>query len=517
METCSIRLVPENTSQTFEKGTLLLDALMEMGIMLKTPCGGRGTCGKCSVKVHGSLSEPTDQEKKFLINRTEYRLACQASITGDVEVFIDRAYSIKSKQYPMVNSKGLFSIAVDIGTTSVKISIVDHSSNRSYKLDDFLNPQRKFGYDVITRIAAAADPKKHQIMIRQIRNILSLSISEACNEMSISHNQIEAISFSGNTTMLYLLFGIDVQPLGKYPYTAERLDFNNFSAADIDAKKFFNSKILALPAASSFLGSDFMGGLAICHERDLTKNVYFIDLGTNGEMFLINSNKKIFATSCAIGPALEGMNISCGMTADTGAITHAWIESGSLQYQMIGTGRPAGITGTAVIDIISILLKKNIIQVNGTFIKNHSHITLPSPLSFSYNSGIKQVTLWNNLALTQKDIRNVQLAKAASLAASRILLREAVCSEKEIKYVVISGAFGEHLEIDNFKRLEFIPNFPNAEYHYFGNTSLEAAQRVCLDKNFLKKVKQLRERINEVELSQKNEFNNEFINAINFN
>jgi len=152
----------------------------------------------------------------------------------------------------MVNSKGLFSIAVDIGTTSVKISIVDHSSNRSYKLDDFLNPQRKFGYDVITRIAAAADPKKHQIMIRQIRNILSLSISEACNEMSISHNQIEAISFSGNTTMLYLLFGIDVQPLGKYPYTAERLDFNNFSAADIDAKKFFNSKILALPAASSF-------------------------------------------------------------------------------------------------------------------------------------------------------------------------------------------------------------------------------------------------------------------------
>jgi len=129
-------------------------------------------------------------------------------------------------------------------------------------------------------------------MIRQIRNILSLSISEACNEMSISHNQIEAISFSGNTTMLYLLFGIDVQPLGKYPYTAERLDFNNFSAADIDAKKFFNSKILALPAASSFLGSDFMGGLAICHERDLTKNVYFIDLGTNGEMFLINSNKK---------------------------------------------------------------------------------------------------------------------------------------------------------------------------------------------------------------------------------
>jgi len=101
-----------------------------------------------------------------------------------------------------------------------------------------------------------------------------------------------------------------------------------------------------------------MGGLAICHERDLTKNVYFIDLGTNGEMFLINSNKKIFATSCAIGPALEGMNISCGMTADTGAITHAWIESGSLQYQMIGTGRPAGITGTAVIDIISILLQK---------------------------------------------------------------------------------------------------------------------------------------------------------------
>ncbi|MCK4252475.1 DUF4445 domain-containing protein [candidate division WOR-3 bacterium] len=383
-------------------------------------------------------------------------------------------------------------------------------------LDTFLNPQRRFGHDVITRISASSDSTIFCQLVQQIRERIFSSISQALRQISLPYNKIESLVFSGNTTMLHLLFELEVSSMGIYPYHTKRLNFNDFKPADIGADMFPHSQIYALPTVSSFLGGDLTGGLTLCYEMGLRSHTFFIDLGTNGELSLINSAGEIFATSCAMGPALEGMNISCGMTADVGAITHVWTDKGSLRYEMIGDSTPVGITGTALIDILSILLEENILTDEGAFANDIDSMLLPSPAKYLLKGNVKQINLWGDISLTQKDVRNVQLAKGASLTASRILLKEAGCSSEEIEQVIIAGAFGKHLNMDNFKRLKFIPGFSAASYHFLGNTSLKAAERACFEQNFLKKASLIRDRVHEIELSMRPTFNKEFIDALNF-
>ncbi len=512
----SITLIPGNQTGHFPKGTLLLDALMDMGVNIKTPCGGKGICGKCRIRVTGELSGKTEAEKKIPTNKTNDRLACQAHLSGDTKVFIDENHFISRKTYPKVNPDDHFAVAVDVGTTSVNISLVSLSQGVAFDLDTFLNPQRRFGFDVISRIAAASDPINRQTMTRQIRQTIFNAIASALNAMNIPCPAIEQIIFSGNTTMLYLLFGLDVSGLGRFPFHAPCLDFDNFTLKDINADLFPHARISAIPAVSAFLGGDLVGGLTLCYEMGFTENIFFIDLGTNGELFLINGSGDIYAASCAMGPALEGMNISWGMTADDGAVTHVRIDSGKLAYNMIGEGPPVGLAGTALIDIISCFLSEGLINRNGAFVDGLENRQLPHPAQYSDGLSPKQIRLWGDIAISQKDVRNLQLAKGASLSASRFILQAADCSQDEVKHVLIAGAFGSHLDLDNFKCLGFIPEFPEADYHYLGNTSLKAAGNACFNDNFLKNAARFRDRVTEVELAKNPEFNNAFIKALDF-
>ena len=512
----SITLIPGNQTGDFPKGTLLLDALMDMGVIIKTPCGGKGICGKCRTRVTGELSRKTGAEKKILGNETSDRLACQARLSGDTCVFIDENRLTSRKTYPEINPDDRFAVAVDVGTTSVNLSLVSLLRKKTFDLDAFLNPQRRFGFDVISRIAAANDPANRRTMTRQIQQTIFNTMASALKAMNIPCPDIERIVFSGNTTMLYLLFGLDVSELGRYPFHAPCLDFDNFIPKNIGTDLFPHTHISAIPAVSAFLGGDLVGGLTLCHEMEFTENIFFIDLGTNGELFLINGAKNIFAASCAMGPALEGMNISWGMTADDGAVTHAWIDSEKLAYKMIGKGPPVGLTGTALIDIIACFLVKGFINKNGAFASELKHRLLPHPARYSDRLTPKQICLWNDIAISQKDIRNLQLAKGASLAASRFILQSAACPADEVKHVLIAGALGSHLDLDNFKGLGFIPEFPKADYHYLGNTSLKAAGNACFSDNFLKEAARFRDRVTEVELAKNPDFTREFIRALDF-
>jgi len=512
----SVTLIPGNQTGSFPKGTLLVDALLDIGVNIKTPCGGKGICGKCRTKAMGDLSGATAAEQKILNNDSNTRLACQARLAGDVSVFVDENHLISRKTYPKVNPDDHFAVAVDVGTTSVNLSLISLPRGDAFDLDTFLNPQRRFGHDVISRIAAASDPANRKTMTRQIRKAIFNAIKRALKAMDLPCPSIEQIVFSGNTTMLYLLFGLDVSELGRYPFHAKCLDFEKFSSADIDAGQFKNTRISAIPSVSAFLGGDLVGGLTFCHEKGYTENTFFIDLGTNGELFFINGSGNIYAASCAMGPALEGMNISWGMTADDGAVTHVRIDSGKLAYSMIGEGPPVGLTGTALIDIISCFLTEGVINRNGAFVDGLENRQLPHPARYSDGLTPKQIRLWGDIAISQKDVRNLQLAKGASLSASRFILQSAGCTADEVRHVLIAGAFGSHLDLDNFKCLGFIPEFPRANYHYLGNTSLKAAGNACFRDIFLKDAARLRDSVKEVELARNPEFNNEFIRALNF-
>lgn len=511
----TVTVNPAGKSQTFPEGTLLADALLDMGIPLKTPCGGKGTCGHCRVPVTGIQADITPNEERALRGKHGYRLACQLPLIGDVEVSIDETIREKQRCYPNLEDNRPYCLAVDIGTTNVRISIVDPGSGSSYLLDSFLNPQRRFGHDVISRISAASQrgvPGKMQGLIR--KSVFS-SISQALDAMDISSERVSCIAFSGNTTMLYLLLGNDVTPLGKYPYPVSAREFSALTVGDLGGSLIPETPVYILPVLSAFLGGDLIGGLALCHTNGVRRNAFFIDLGTNAELFLMDRAGQVYATSCAMGPALEGINITWGMTAEDGAITHVMQEPGGLFYEVMGGIRPSGISGTGLIDLISLLLEKGIIEESGVFALP-AGMNLPSPLDFGETDGVRELRIQDDITLTQVDIRTVQLAKGASLAASELLLKEARCSTDDIENVFIAGAFGEHLDMEHFSRLGFIPEFKNAHSRFLGNTSLQAAQMTCRDARFLENATRLRDRTRELVLANHPGFQDTFIRALSF-
>jgi uncharacterized 2Fe-2S/4Fe-4S cluster protein (DUF4445 family) len=506
MKKCLLTLIPSGKAQSFLRGMLLADALLEMGVRLRTPCGGRGTCGKCQVQIAGIINHSSPDSEP--VSADGGCPACRTYLHGNANVHIDEESNQIDYRFPNLPLDEIFCLAVDIGTTSVKVALVK-KSGETYLLDNFLNPQRRYGDDIISRIAAADNKSVHEYLTSSIRKSITVSINYALEKMHLPKERIDCIAFSGNTTMLYLFLGLDVVSLGRAPYFAPIRDFDNLPS-DLGFSPLTQVKIL--PVHSAFLGADLIGSLAVCDSLKYKEKTFFIDLGTNGEIFLINPQGEIFATSCAMGPALEGMNITCGMTADDGAITHVRDENCDLMYDILGQGRPAGICGTALIDLLSIFLKRGIVEPGGVI----KSVSLPYPALYAERAGQKHIDLWENITVTQKDIRQVQLAKGASLAAALRLLAVSGCAKEDIKQVIIAGALGEYLDLVNFRRLGFIPEFPQATFSYLGNTSLMAAARGCINDDFIGTVRQLRDSVNEVTLVQDTGFQELYLDCLSF-
>lgn len=496
-----VTLLPSGLSRTFPPGTILADALFDMGVSVATPCGGKGTCGKCVVRIHGEPGEV---------------LACRTPLTHDTLVHADPGAGPTVTQAAGLSRISRPAAALDIGTTSVKIALVDTHSAMSWETCSFLNPQRRFGHDVISRIAAASDAVARESLTSLIHSAVRMHLNAALNSSGCEAMSLERLAVSGNTTMLYLFLGIDVQPLGRYPFRLAGRDFPDVAPERAGLDAGCSTTVSALPVLSAFIGADLIGGLALCHNMAETARTFFIDLGTNGEIFVVDGTGRIFATSCAMGPALEGMNISWGMTALDGAITHVRETSQGLAYDMLGTGEPAGITGSALVDLLAILLDRGILSASGSITRNPCAIDLPPPIELVFDDGALALNLWGKIRLTQKDIRNIQLAKAASLAASRMLLEAAGMHPGQVRHVYVAGALGQHMDLDHFRRLGFIPDFPHADFSYLGNTSLRAAVEACLDPGFMGSAATLRDRTREVVLAEQRVFQEMFIQAINF-
>lgn len=515
MKKRSVTILPEQIKVSCEAGSLLLDVLTEAGVVLRTPCGGRGVCGKCVVEVRGGASEMTMSETDILGGDPEKRLACQAYITGDLQVVTQSPGRLLSFDISELKTDLAYGLAVDIGSTSIQISLVDLPSGQSRVVDSFLNPQRRFGHDVIARIAASVDEEVYGKMVRLLRWRIGRAVLDFLSNAGIVPKQVERVVFSGNTVMMYFLSGLDVKALGVYPYTSDIRDFESFSGQIFGWPVELSPELFALPAASSFLGSDLVGGLAIADKRGFCRNTFFLDIGTNGEMFLRTPTDQILGTSCAMGPAMEGMNITSGMTADIGAVNHVWEEKGRVAFNVIGDASPSGICGTGLIDLIALMADAGIVLPSGKFSGSAQELSESLGLSF-YNGAVQTVFLAEKAGVSQKDIRSVQLAKSATLAAATILLQDTGCAKEDIEYVIIAGALGENLSAASFRRLSFLPEFPNAKYIFAGNTSLAAAEAACSDWSFYKRSRCLRDRTRVLDLSTHPRFFELFMKSFSF-
>ena len=504
----------------------ILEFLREKNIHIDAACNGLGVCGKCKIKLEST--DVSTSERKLLGEeniKSGYRLACMHSIDEVDKEFILKSFESGKKPDSIVltesftpkiihtNIQEKYGIAIDIGTTTVAMGLIDLKNAKIISKVADVNSQVKFGFDVMSRIAFTLENTEGlSTLQKSIVDTLNTLINKLLDESKIKREDIVELAVSANTTMCHILLGESVESLGKFPFLPGFIEAKRVCAKDIGID--LDATLITLPHISGFLGSDIVSRVyasGICDDKE--KNILFIDIGTNGEM-LLKTDNNLLATSCAIGPALEGMNISCGIRAGIGAIDDFHIDEAGISYTTIGNTEPIGICGSGVLSMVRELLKSGFINKMGAIDKkcldsNHSFIKAD-------DSGKPFIKINDNLYFTAKDIRQVQLAKGAILSGIRALIQKAGIETGDITRVCIAGQFGKYISMDSFFGVGLLPKEFEGKVEYLGNTSLTGAYMALLDKNAIDYMTEISVETEFFELSKLEEYEKIFAKALRF-
>ena len=433
-------------------GTPTVQQILERaGISMAHPCGGAGICGKCTITVIGQVSLPDETERS-----AGCRLSCRTKLYGDAIVTLKEqtnssliAEGFDENIKPIENPDNKFGAAVDIGTTTIALSMYDLSTGRCLASKTALNPQSVISADVIGRIDAAVNGK-----LTNMQNMLISGIRTLAEDTGYL-NRIDTWCLTGNTAMLYLLCGKNPQSFATAPYMAD-----HFFGEEIS----FLGKPAYLPnCMHAFVGADITCALLTSGMYNSTGTTLLCDIGTNGEIALWK-NGTLYVTSTAAGPVFEGAGISCGCQSVAGAIEKVAIQKGAFSVITIGNTTPIGLCGSGVIDTIACLLENGTIDETGAM----------EP---------EELLLCKGVFINRQDIRNVQLAKAAIAAGIRTLLEVTKTSEEEISVFYLAGGFGKHLNLDSAVRIGLFPAALRNKVRILGNAALKGAAFMLTDKS----------------------------------
>uniref|UniRef100_UPI0032166481 ASKHA domain-containing protein n=1 Tax=uncultured Draconibacterium sp. TaxID=1573823 RepID=UPI0032166481 len=467
-----ITLEPLGDTIKVNKGTPLIDILHEFGV--EFPCGGKGTCGACKIKLlQGNLEIDANQQKRLqkLKLANNWRLACFCNAESDITLEISQFETIILADNTTFdfNPQNGFGIAVDIGTTTVVSQLINLENGHILDSVSAVNPQAKYGGDLIARIQSCLDGKQEEL-----QQLIQKKIAAMIDQM-LQKNQVEVLKVMlvGNTVMQHIFCGLNVQPLSFYPFESKEPGEKNFTNKELNWALPAATEIKFHSSIGSFVGSDILAGIAATKMADREAFSILIDLGTNGEI-VVGNRDKIVCASTAAGPAFEGAKINQGMRATTGAISSVSLDNGKLISHVIGNGTSKGICGSGLIDILAILLEQQQIGMFGEI-----------------NSGEEKIQITKNVALTQQDIREFQLAKAAIAAGTQLLLNQLGISMSDVAHVFIAGGFGNFLNIKNVIRTGLIEAGEEKIYK-LGNTALIGAKMFLFEndqftQNILKK------------------------------
>ncbi|MCH5353750.1 MAG: DUF4445 domain-containing protein [Acutalibacter sp.] len=435
---------------SFEQAAFLDAILEQAGFSRPHPCGGHGNCGKCAVELSGAVSEPNEQE--MLAGK---RLSCQALVLGDATVVLpDEELSMRIEtetgagSYVLSPMPGTVGAAVDIGTTTVAVKVFDLKTGDCLGTAAALNPQTSEAADVMGRIEAAMNGSL-SLLQAQVTDCIASLLEQAGK----SWDMPDFLVITGNTTMLYLLTGRNPESLSHAPFLAETL-------FDTDME-FSGSQAYLPPCMNAFVGADITCAVLASEMCRSDKISLLCDIGTNGEIALWKDGV-LYVTSTAAGPAFEGAGISCGCGSVTGAIDKVWLEQGELRIHTIGEKHPVGICGSGLIDAIACGLQSSQIDETGALEED-------------------DFPLAQDVVIQQKDIRAVQLAKAAIAAGIETLLETAETSAEEIETLYITGGFGSHLDVASAVEIGLLPPGIESRTVVLGNAALAGAARVLLN------------------------------------
>ena len=417
-----------------------------------------------------------------------------------------------------------YGIAFDIGTTTLVGYLINLNDGKIYSTASALNPQTAYGEDVVSRITYIKNNKEGLLKLNaSVIDALNVIIDEVCAEAKISPSQIYEATFVGNSVMHHIFLNIDPTYIGLSPYVPAIKKDLNIRSKDINLKINRGGYAYILPLIAGYVGADTTGVILsskIDKESELT---LAIDVGTNGE--IIVGNKDILATgSCAAGSALEGAHIKNGMRAAAGAIDTLKIDPAdlSVRYTTINNKKPLGICGSGIIDAVAEMLKSKIITRSGSFNKNfidHESFTKKNKDVEFILIKKEQTSINTDITISQNDIRELQMAKAAFYSGTRIILNflnQADELELKIKQIFLAGAFGNYINKSNAKFIGMIPDISDEFIYQIGNAAGIGAQNCLLNVNLRDKARKLIKNIKYVEIAVAQEFQTEYAKAMYF-
>ena len=453
------------------QGSLLGDAVVATGLPLEQPCAGRGTCGKCKALAEGELNSPDEAELKQLTSAelaAGYRLACRAQVQGEVSVtlapivvYSNKVFRVACKGHDdFQRDDAQLGLAIDLGSTTVAAFLTMLDTGRVCAGAAALNQQTVYGADVISRLAAA---DQSQANTERLSALAMASIVQAIDALKLSRRvkrRIRTVTIVGNCAMHHLLLRYPVDTLAVIP-------FQPYKKAAVRSANTMLRKVLPPeaevnipPLIGGFVGSDALACLTYFGFDRASDPMAAIDLGTNGEV-MVTDGERILVASTAAGPAFEGVNISCGSRAVDGAIVEVKVnqDDGSFAFSTIADAPPVGLTGSGLLSLISELRRAGVIQASGRMVSYHP--IFGGRISTGKDR-VRRIALTNHEAggtiyLTQRDVRELQKAKAAVAAATEILMARLGLQAGDLQRMFLTGSFGSQLNVEAIVSLGMIP------------------------------------------------------------
>ncbi|MCK4294318.1 MAG: DUF4445 domain-containing protein [Planctomycetes bacterium] len=530
MKHFTITFEPDGKQISIHSGATLLEAAGQAGIILNSVCGGTGICKKCIVAL-----EPDDR----LVQACQYRVESDLTVTippesrffeqrilqHGVDAQIDVRPTVYKKYQGGDAAKKVVGLAVDIGTTTVVAKLLDMADCREIATAAALNPQSRFGDDVISRITFAQSDEKLAELHETIINCINQLIAQLCSEAGAETSDIYEMCVVGNTTMNHIFLKLPIAQLGQAPYKASSLDAHDVRPEELGLKINPAGNVHTLENVAGFVGSDTTAVALAVDIASAEQMTLVVDIGTNGEVVL-GTIDKLYAASCAAGPAFEGARITCGSRAAQGAIEAIVRNEDDIDIDVIGDCPARTICGSGLIDAVAVLLESGIIDATGRFIDREKlKPTLLPPvdarliendgqpafiLARPREQGAKQVIL------TQKDIRETQLAKGAIRTGIKLLQKKLGVEDADIARVYLAGAFGNYISPANAAKIGLLPGLSLDRVRSVGNAAVAGAQMALISQQCRDAAGEVARRIEYVEIAHEPDFQDVFADCMLF-
>jgi len=411
-----------------------------------------------------------------------------------------------------------FAAAFDIGTTTVVVTLLDLEAGQPVAVQSMLNKQQPFGGDVISRISATMlDPDALGELQARVHQTLDELAAEACEEAGAAPEEVYEISVCGNVTMTQLALGIDPEPLSMAPFVVTTHELPPTRASEFGPRVHERAPAFVFPSVGAYVGGDIVAGLLATGLTQDRRLRLFIDVGTNSEIAL-GSNERVLCTAAPAGPAFEAAQIRCGMRAAEGAIEGVKIDNDSLELQVIGDVEPAGICGSGLVDCVSEMVRAGLLDHSGRFLPEESLEELPAQLAERLTKvGEERVfMLAGDVYLSQRDVRELQFAKASIATGWNILLGELGIEPGDIQQVLLGGSFGAYLSPASAVRIGLVPPLALPRIVSAGNVAGEGAKMAALSHRERAEARSIVREIEYVELSGRSDFNDMFVDQLAF-